>query len=49
MQVFGAQWEARGLASSCIPTTTASGPEFDAMVARKLANPDWRYLRTDRQ
>ena len=26
-----------------------SGPEFDAMVARKLANPDWRYLRTDRQ
>jgi hypothetical protein len=26
-----------------------SGPEFDTMVARKLANPDWRYLRTDRQ
>jgi hypothetical protein len=24
MQVFGAQWEARGLASSCIPTTTAT-------------------------
>ena len=26
-----------------------SGPEFDAMVACKLANPDWRYLRTDKQ
>jgi hypothetical protein len=25
-----------------------SGPEFDALVARKLADPDWRYLRTDR-
>jgi len=23
-----------------------AGPEFDAMVARKLADPDWRYLRT---
>jgi hypothetical protein len=25
-----------------------SGPQFDALVARKLADPDWRYLRTDR-
>jgi hypothetical protein len=25
-----------------------SGPEFDALVARKLADPDWRYLRTDK-
>jgi hypothetical protein len=23
-----------------------SGPEFDALVARKLRDPDWRYLRT---
>jgi hypothetical protein len=22
--------------------------EFDALVARKLADPDWKYLRTDR-
>jgi hypothetical protein len=22
-----------------------SGPEFDALVARKLRDPDWRYLR----
>jgi hypothetical protein len=25
-----------------------SGPEFDAMVARKLKDPDWRFLRTDK-
>jgi hypothetical protein len=25
-----------------------AGPEFDAMVERKLADPDWRFLRTDR-
>jgi hypothetical protein len=25
-----------------------AGPEFDAMVARKLRDPDWRFLRTDR-
>lgn len=24
-----------------------AGPEFDAMVARKLRDPDWAYLRTD--
>ena len=24
-----------------------SGPEFDRLVQRKLADPDWRYLRTD--
>jgi hypothetical protein len=24
------------------------GPEFDALVARKLADPDWRFLRTDK-
>jgi hypothetical protein len=23
------------------------GPEFDALVARKLRDPDWRFLRTD--
>lgn len=23
------------------------GPEFDALVARKLSDPEWRYLRTD--
>jgi len=22
-------------------------PEFNALVARKLADPDWRHLRTD--
>jgi hypothetical protein len=22
--------------------------EFDALIARKLADPDWAYLRTDR-
>ena len=25
-----------------------SGPEFDALVARKLKDPDWRFLRTDK-
>jgi hypothetical protein len=25
-----------------------SGPEFDQLVARKLADPDWRFLRTDK-
>jgi hypothetical protein len=25
-----------------------AGPEFDAMVERKLADPDWRFLRTDK-
>jgi hypothetical protein len=24
------------------------GPEFDALVARKLRDPDWAYLRTDK-
>jgi hypothetical protein len=24
------------------------GQEFDALVKRKLADPDWRYLRTDK-
>jgi hypothetical protein len=24
------------------------GEEFDAMVTRKLSDPDWRFLRTDR-
>jgi hypothetical protein len=23
------------------------GPEFDALIARKLRDPDWRFLRTD--
>jgi hypothetical protein len=23
------------------------GPEMDALVERKLADPDWAYLRTD--
>lgn len=23
------------------------GPEFDALVQRKLADPEWAYLRTD--
>jgi hypothetical protein len=23
------------------------GPEFDALVERKLRDPDWRFLRTD--
>lgn len=25
-----------------------SGLEFDALVARKLRDPDWRHLRTDK-
>jgi hypothetical protein len=25
-----------------------AGNEFDALVARKLADPDWRFLRTDK-
>lgn len=25
-----------------------SGPEFDALIARKLRDPDWRHLRTDK-
>jgi hypothetical protein len=25
-----------------------SGPEFDALVAGKLRDPDWRFLRTDK-
>jgi len=25
-----------------------SGREFDAMVGRKLRDPDWRHLRTDK-
>jgi hypothetical protein len=25
-----------------------AGPEFDALVARKLRDPDWRFLRTDK-
>jgi hypothetical protein len=25
-----------------------SGPAFDALVKRKLADPDWRFLRTDK-
>jgi hypothetical protein len=29
-------------------TLRLAGAEFDAMVARKLADPDWRYLRCDR-
>jgi hypothetical protein len=29
-------------------TITMGGPEFDALVQRKLADPDWRYLRTDK-
>jgi hypothetical protein len=24
------------------------GREFDALVARKLADPDWKFLRTDK-
>ena len=24
------------------------GPEMDALVARKLKDPDWRWLRTDK-
>jgi len=23
-------------------------PEFDALIARKLQDPDWRFLRTDK-
>jgi hypothetical protein len=25
-----------------------AGPEFDELLERKLRDPDWRYLRTDR-
>ena len=25
-----------------------AGPEFDALIARRLADPDWRFLRTDK-
>jgi len=25
-----------------------SSPEFDAMIQRKLRDPDWRHLRTDK-
>jgi hypothetical protein len=25
-----------------------SGPEFDKLVERKLRDPDWRFLRTDK-
>jgi hypothetical protein len=36
------EW-ARGNVTLCL-----AGAEFDALVARKLADPDWRYLRCDR-
>jgi hypothetical protein len=29
-------------------TIRLGGPEFDKMVERKLKDPDWRWLRTDK-
>jgi hypothetical protein len=30
-------------------TLNMYGPEFDRIIARKLADPDWAHLRTDKK